>query len=199
MAQQARRKSHRTKGKSRARAKSSAASIGMLAIGLVSGAVLAVLYLGMRSGQDHGVGSGLKTLFAKTNVTATPPPPAPVAPLQQPAKTKFDFYTVLPAIERVIPESDFTDKQGIKPKRQDRGYYVLQVASYANARDADRLKAKLALSGLHAPVQRIMIENKGVYYRVRVGPYTDKRQLKNTKQKLAKLGYRGIALRLSSQ
>ncbi len=194
---QARRKSKRKSARSRG----AGAGWGMLLIGLVSGAVLTTLYLGAQSGDDSRLGSGLKILFQKNASTAgahrsgdagaaNPPPPT----------AKFDFYTVLPEIERVIPDADFDgDDRDSDQHPRAHSQYVLQAASYANFADADRLKAKLALSGFEPSIQKVTVEGKGVFFRVRLGPYANKRQLKNARQQLAKLGINALPLTLTSQ
>jgi len=49
--------------------------------------------------------------------------------------------------------------------------YFLQEGAYTNADDAEKVKAKLALLGMEANVQPANIPDKGVWYRVRLGPY----------------------------
>ncbi len=172
----------------------------MLIIGLVSGAILTALYMGAQSGGSTRMGSGLKALYEKhRNRVAIGEPKTPSVPAQRPPPTaKFDFYTVLPEIERVMPD-DFKDVE-VAPKRGTKpAVYILQAASYASYVDADRLTAKLALSGFEPKVQKVEIEGKGVWYRVRLGPYTSKRKMKNDRQRLAKLGIRSLPLRLSGE
>lgn len=169
-------------------------------IGLVSGAILAALYMGAQSGGGTQLGTGLKALYEqhRNRVVTDEPKPSSVPVGKPPPTAKFDFYTVLPEIERVMPD-DFTDVE-VEPKRNTKPVvYILQAASYANYADADRLKAKLALSGFEPMVQKVVIEGKGVYYRVRMGPYASKRKMKNDKQRLAKLGISSLPLRLSGE
>ncbi|HBV21266.1 MAG TPA: hypothetical protein DEF07_06060 [Nitrosomonas sp.] len=52
--------------------------------------------------------------------------------------------------------------------------YYLQVGSFRNNADADNLKARLALLGVIASVQSADLSEKGTWYRVRVGPFTQK-------------------------
>lgn len=49
--------------------------------------------------------------------------------------------------------------------------YFLQAGSFPNAEDAEKVKAKLAFIGMEANVQPANIPDKGVWYRVRLGPY----------------------------
>ncbi len=173
----------------------------MLFIGLVSGVLLAALYFGAKSGDGARLGSGLKALIEQRwNRAASRPTEPPIStPVERSAPTaKFDFYTVLPEIERVMPD-DFEDSGRDVKNDSKPGVFMLQAASYENFEDADRLKAKLALSGFESSVQKVSIQGKGIYYRVRLGPYTSKRRLKNDKQRLAKLGVSSMALRLTTQ
>jgi cell division protein FtsN len=53
------------------------------------------------------------------------------------------------------------------------GTYYLQAGSFQNVGDAEKLKAKLALSGFEASLQTVNIPDKGVWHRVRLGPYSN--------------------------
>lgn len=55
--------------------------------------------------------------------------------------------------------------------------YYLQVGSFRNNADADNLKAQLALLGVIASVQSANLSEKGVWHRVRIGPFTQKNQM----------------------
>jgi len=49
--------------------------------------------------------------------------------------------------------------------------YFLQAGSFSNVADADKLKARLALLGMEANVQSVNIPDKGIWHRVRLGPF----------------------------
>jgi cell division protein FtsN len=51
--------------------------------------------------------------------------------------------------------------------------YYVQAGSFQNVSDAEKLKAKLAFSGFEASIQTATIPDKGVWHRVRLGPYND--------------------------
>ena len=72
----------------------------------------------------------------------------------------------------------------------------LVLISCAGFEEADQLKAKLALSGLVAQIQKISIEGKGEYHRVRLGPYGNIDQLDATAQQLLKMGIKAIRLKV---
>ena len=102
---------------------------------------------------------------------------------------KFNFYTILPELEVLIPESE-TRPPEVKNKTtttttsnssNTAKQYVLQVGSFQNLSDAEKLKANLAFLGLEANIQHVTV-NKQAWHRVRTGPYRDRQQLfKNQK------------------
>lgn len=85
-------------------------------------------------------------------------------------KPRFDFYKILPGSEEPVTEQQFKDAQQ-KPAPVKETFY-LQAGAFQNAPDADNLKARLALVGIAASVQTTTLPDKGVWHRVRVGPYT---------------------------
>lgn len=85
------------------------------------------------------------------------------------SKPRFEFYKILPGAEEPVTEQQF--KQAAQqPSSRDK--YFLQTGSFQNSDDADNLKAKLAMLGVEATVQSADLSEKGVWHRVRVGPFT---------------------------
>jgi cell division protein FtsN len=74
---------------------------------------------------------------------------------------------------------------------------MLQVGSFAAINDADRLKAKLALSGFDTHVHQGLVPDRGVHFRVRVGPFKDALQLQTAREQLDRMGIRGFLVRIS--
>ena len=66
--------------------------------------------------------------------------------------------------------------------------YTIQVASVKDARDADRLVAKLKKKRFHAYRAIGKVPGKGIWYRVRVGEYKSKASARHTLNKLRKTG-----------
>ena len=62
--------------------------------------------------------------------------------------------------------------------------FVLQVGSFKQFEAADEIKAKLALMGVTADIQRVVINGQDVRHRVRIGPYKNSNQLKQAKDRL---------------
>jgi cell division protein FtsN len=111
-------------------------------------------------------------------------------------KPKLDFYTILPEFETVLPEPK-GGKKTAKAEPPEAGVnYILQAGSFGDHEDADRLKAKLALSGLEAKIEKVVIEGKGAYYRVRLGPYSSVDALDGASAKLAQLGIKALRLKV---
>ncbi len=99
---------------------------------------------------------------------------------------RFDFYTILPELEVFIPESEISDsfeERASKPSQAAASAggkkYLLQAGSFRSNEDADRLKASLALLGVQSSIQSVSINND-MWHRVRIGPFSDTRQLQKT-------------------
>ena len=128
-----------------------------------------------------------------------PPSPVPPEPKEADAsKPRFDFYTILPEREVKVPEWEATAPPEPKsPSESERppaavppagpeasGSYMIQVGSFQRYQDADRVKARLALAGVSAGIQRVVINGSDVWYRVRVGPFNDLKSLQGARQRL---------------
>lgn len=155
------------------------------------------------------------------NAQATAPPASAPGIADQSdkdnGKPTFDFYSVLPEKEVVIPDADLAAKArqeqqanaaapanpanpnaaaAAKPPTSsgaDSGY-LLQVGSFPSGGDADAMKAKLALQGFSASVQPVTI-NGQTWNRVRLGPFASATELESAKQRLASAGIHAIALK----
>ena len=120
-----------------------------------------------------------------------------------PKEEKYNFYKLLPKLEVFIPE-DETRPPEVKIKKRANSVpnktandtsnnisggkgkqYVLQVGSFKNLADAEKLKANLAFLGLEASIQHITIKNQ-LWHRVRFGPYRDKQKLHRNQNLLKK-------------
>ena len=95
----------------------------------------------------------------------------------EPSKPRFDFYTILPEMEVVVPEPEERPREmpTTAPVQERpvsvRENYMLQMGSFRKYADADRLKANLALVGIEAEIQRVTVNGGEVFHRVRSGPY----------------------------
>lgn len=67
--------------------------------------------------------------------------------------------------------------------------FWLQAGSFASEADAENLKARLALAGWQASVQQGTLPDKGVRFRVRLGPFDNTDELNRMRTDLAKNGF----------
>ena len=123
--------------------------------------------------------------------------PAPAAT----DKPRFDFYRILPGAEeprqhakapdkapdRAAAERAAADAADKAAKPADR--FWLQAGSFASEADAENMKARLALSGWEAVVQPATLPDKGLRYRVRIGPYDNTDELNRIKAELGRRGF----------
>ena len=63
------------------------------------------------------------------------------------------------------------------------GMYVLQMGAFIRENEAESLKARLALVGMNARIQPVMVDRQ-TYYRVRIGPTDDLAQLNADRARL---------------
>jgi cell division protein FtsN len=103
-------------------------------------------------------------------------------------KPRFDFYKILPGSEEPVTEQQFKEAQQKPPPAQAKEAFFLQAGAFQNAPDADNLKARLALLGMEATIQTTPVPDKGVWHRVRVGPYTAIDELNRARDALKQSG-----------
>lgn len=72
-------------------------------------------------------------------------------------------------------------------KEETKQPIFLQAGSFTKPNDADNLKANLALMGIEASVQQVMVQDK-TFYRVRLGPYNRIEEVNKVRSELAKAG-----------
>ncbi|MBI5626446.1 MAG: SPOR domain-containing protein [Nitrosomonadales bacterium] len=123
--------------------------------------------------------------------TVTPAPKSPVAG-ESNGKPRFEFYKVLTDKQdaTVAAPAKHADKSKPADTKPAVAYepHLLQAGSFPKADDAEKLKAKLALLGVEASVQSAAIPDKGVWYRVRLGPYKNEGELNSARSFLKQNG-----------
>lgn len=106
-------------------------------------------------------------------------------------KPDYDFYSVLPEMEVVIPKEELEQQAARNSKEYT---YILQVASFKNQADAEELKARIAFSGQIAYIQSIDV-NGTQWHRVRVGPFESSREADKQKRQLEQGGHKALVLK----
>jgi len=132
---------------------------------------------------------------AEREIRQTPKPAREPAPTLKP---RFDFYNLLPEMEVVVSEEEIKGtptQEGVK-RVEKPGTYLLQAGSFRNRKQADQLRAKLALLGMETSIQTVSVNNKQSWHRVRVGPYNSLRDLNQARRLLKKNGIDAILIRL---
>jgi cell division protein FtsN len=133
---------------------------------------------------------------------ASAPKPAPAAkPAEEKdakEKARFDFYTLLPEMEVKITNDALNTARSGARKTEPDGPYILQVGSFRSYGEADNLKARLALIGVEASIQTVIISDDDTWYRVRVGPYKNLKDLQQARTSLQRNNIEFMLLRLET-
>lgn len=122
------------------------------------------------------------------------PAAVPVAPEPLPGKPgdkvtekpRFEFYKILPGSQEPVPQAE--PKPAAAAPKPAGDALFLQAGSFQNPADADNLKARLALMGVEASVQKVEVPDKGTMHRVRVGPYMGQDVMTKAREQLSASG-----------
>lgn len=119
-----------------------------------------------------------------------PPAAEPEKPAEpaQPEEPRYDFYTILPQAETVVP--DYEIQTRVREElvgKTKQAKYVMQAGSFREAADAERHKAKLALLGIESWVEKAKVGSV-IWHRVKIGPYDNPSSVSTIKSLLQKNG-----------
>ena len=182
-------------------------SVAILLAGMVIGSLATILWQGAQTADPDSVGAGIRQMVEGVRQLSPAGDEKNTDQSQtRPAKpsTPFDFFTVLPEIEVVAPATETAaevQQPGTggapTPAVNDDGAYMLQAASYRSPSEADRLKATLALNGLVSAIQKVSIQGRGDFYRVRLGPYPTHAAMVESERQLSRAGIKALRLKVS--
>ncbi len=85
--------------------------------------------------------------------------------------------------ERARAEAALLDKPAPPPEK-----FYLQAGAFEDPSEADNLKARLALMGVEASVQKIEVPDRGTMHRVRTGPYLGQETMTKARDNLSANG-----------
>ncbi len=121
------------------------------------------------------------------------------APESAQTDTQYDFYDVLPKQEVEIKndKTQTASNSSASGAIDAPGSYILQVGSYHNFADADRVRARLALQGIESTIQKVSIDND-TWHRVRIGPINNLNKLEDTRRKLREVQIDAMVVKLES-
>jgi cell division protein FtsN len=118
----------------------------------------------------------------------------------EPVKPKphFEFYTVLPNKETVVPDYELKTRarEELIGKAKD-AKYIMQVGSFKTFKEADQLRAKLALMGIASKVDKATVDGN-VLHRVKLGPYTQMKSVNDIRLRLKSMGANVIVTEMAS-
>ena len=165
--------------------------LGGLSIGLF---VAFLVYLDKQPPTDISFTDAVKTELEKIKK----PQPAAASKSEPESKQepKFNFYTILPELEVLIPEDEIKPPESKKTATIDASKrYILQVGSFRSRQDAERRKATVALLGLEASINQVSIDNEK-WHRVRIGPVNNRRELNENMKLLNRNNINAMAMEL---
>jgi cell division protein FtsN len=115
---------------------------------------------------------------------------APKPQTSDDGKPRFDFYRILPGQEEAVTGEQLKHAAALEKagKAEADSTYFLQAGAFQSPSDADNLKARLAFMGLEASVEPTSLQDKGVWYRVRLGPYGKVEDINKVRTQLAQNG-----------
>lgn len=158
---------HRAKHNHRQKSESLSLWRWMLITALIISFVVFLVYL-------SNIGS--KQTSPQPDVAAAPEAakseaPKPEKKPEGPVLPQFDFYTILPEKEVIVPDYEINTRAREERVGQAKtASYILQAGSFKDFKDADSLRAKLALMGIESKVEKAKVGNV-VWNRVKMGPY----------------------------
>ena len=105
-----------------------------------------------------------------------------------PKMPQFDFYTILPEKEVVVPEYEIktrTREERVGQAKETQ--YIMQAGSFKSFKEADQLRIKLAAMGIESNVQKAKVGSVN-WYRVKMGPYTQTASVNTIRARLRQNG-----------
>ncbi len=194
-----------------------------MAIGLtVGGFIMFLMKLDPSSNEDIKRVKAEEQKAAKiAEANKTEPSP------QKPVKPKYDFYTLLPESEVIVPPEAVPEKTppvpaqapvtpaeaakidtaraqaalaGITPpppppviKPAATTQFFLQAGSFRKQTDADKVRAQIILLGQAVQVESGTVRDE-TWFRVLVGPFSNREQLTTAQKQLAGSGFSNLLL-----
>ena len=193
-----------------------------LAIGLSVGAFV-VFLMKLEPGNGDIKRVKEEQIKAQKIAEANKTPPSPQAPV----KPKYDFYTLLPESEVIVPPEAVPEKTppipaqapvtpaeaakidtaraqaalaGVTPppappviKPAATTQFYLQAGSFRKKEDAERVRAQIILLGQSVNVESGTVK-EDTWYRVLVGPFSNREQLTVAQKQLAGSGFSNLLL-----
>ena len=137
---------------------------------------------------------------ASGNVAPAAPASLPGKPGDVPAEKRFQFYDILPGKSEPKPDPKAPVAPAAnsapltKADAKTSGPLSLQVGSFQTIKDAENMKATLALMGVEPTIQEVQVNGKQ-WFRVRVGPMMSFEEINRIKTELGKSGIQAVVVK----
>ena len=155
-------------------------------------------------------------------------------------KTTFDFYSLLPEMEVMVPDTEIKLRSGVTkpnhtatstdtktdgaktdgtnaygtrksapttssntvaksadPLRLHESYFI-QAGAFKDIKSADRRKANLALIGIKSSIVSVNLKSRGIWHRVRVGPFVNVDQMSRVRSVMKSNNIATITVKVKS-
>lgn len=193
---------------------------GLFVLGLLVGVISTALTFGVMEDRPSDIGAGIESLIdlAENSDDSTDSQSTKDESIADSLpKLQFGYHEFLLEDEYVLPQTIAPEppKQTAKASQPEEeknqpepaaqpspapegSKYVLQVGSFNKFEDADAVKVNLALNGQQAFIQKVTVEDRGDFYRVRLGPFDEINALSETSAFLESIGYPSIRFRIKN-
>lgn len=103
---------------------------------------------------------------------------------KQVSKQGYDFYKLLEDSEVPVPKAEESHYKSTPKSEVAKYQYNLQAASFRSHEQADSLKVTLIMENLSSSIEQVDVKGTP-YYRVMVGPFTDRSKMNKAQDILA--------------
>ena len=131
----------------------------------------------------------IQTLAAKAQAKIKQKTNQPTKQDKTPEEPRFDFYTILPKLEVVIPEHEIKTRireQDIDSLKKG-GQYIMQAGSFRDFLEAKKLQDKLMAMGVESRIEQAKVGDI-IWNRIKMGPFLGLDLLMATKTRLRNNG-----------
>lgn len=126
--------------------------------------------------------------------TRAPAVPAPES-LPKPPQSEYGFYEDLGNKEVVVPEEQLDLRSSLT--RDPTASYMIQIASFSRADEAEAVRAELGFIGIETRTRRVTLGDGSVRYRVLSGPYIGRSKFDKVRKLLKQNGYKQLLVKVS--
>jgi cell division protein FtsN len=107
---------------------------------------------------------------------------------------QFDFYEILEGKEVRIPDYEVkTRAREEKVGKAKPAQYILQVGAFREYKQADNLKARLAITGIESKIEKAQVGDV-VWNRLKIGPYSKLSTIERVRRELKQKGISTIVM-----